>query len=511
MADEMGARPGDEPTINESGAGGFAVDGTDSFAVPGPLDAADDTELGDGEVPLADGRRRLFVTLGAAAVVLLAVVVVGRAGDEDDASQVVDESTGLTYLSPFTDGGTPEVASAGWFAIDLDAVPPPDGYQYDDDLLDEYAGTADPWDTSAGSYAADDEYTVPTYDYSYDDFDLDIDDYTYRTLPRSRVIPPLTTRPRVTPRPQTTTATTTATTTPTTPATTATTVPTTVPTTPETTASTAPASSTSVPAAPQWEPASPGTLTCATGARVFVGSTSIVAVTDTEGHRSTDGGVTWTPLAVPAVTAYADGATGEQWIGTAGGVTRDGTAVGDLRNVTSLAVGSAPVVVADGVVLRLAGSTWEPVTLPGTVTPVPGALVARDDGSVLVGTDRGVLRISGSDVVPLSHVAVVGRPSRGATSVSWLRADRTGALGISTADDSASETAITGIAADASTLAEVDGALVTTSATGLVGVAAFAPQPPYAPQGVATYGDATFVWGTCTAGERIAPIMRLPG
>src|SRR5215211_7465262 len=73
-------RPDFEPTINEVEPPGFVIDGTDSFAVPGP---------GDGLPPADDGspsaRARVLLTAGSVIAGLVFVVAVGSGSDAGDA------------------------------------------------------------------------------------------------------------------------------------------------------------------------------------------------------------------------------------------------------------------------------------------------------------------------------------------------------------------------------------------------------------------------------------------
>ena len=69
-----------EPTINGVGGEGFAVDGTDSFAIK-PTAVADEP----GGAPPA-GRRGLYLTLATGLVLVLIVVIAGSAGDNGESS-----------------------------------------------------------------------------------------------------------------------------------------------------------------------------------------------------------------------------------------------------------------------------------------------------------------------------------------------------------------------------------------------------------------------------------------
>ena len=79
------SRPDDEPTINAAGADGFLVDGTDSFAVPGPIDVVPAEDVPESP---AVSRTRVLVTAGAVAAGLAFVIAVGRGGAGDAGSSL---------------------------------------------------------------------------------------------------------------------------------------------------------------------------------------------------------------------------------------------------------------------------------------------------------------------------------------------------------------------------------------------------------------------------------------
>ena len=97
------SRPDAEPTINEAGEQGFAVDGTDSFTVPGPADGLP-AELVDEEAAArAAAMRRLLVTLAAAVAVLAVVIAVGRSGGSGERFAGDSSASEFTLPSPFGD------------------------------------------------------------------------------------------------------------------------------------------------------------------------------------------------------------------------------------------------------------------------------------------------------------------------------------------------------------------------------------------------------------------------
>ena len=81
-------RPDAEPTINEAGEQGFAIDGTDSFSRPGPADGLPPEHGDEDAVARVAAMRRLLVTLGAAVAVLLVIIIVGRTGGSAPGSRL---------------------------------------------------------------------------------------------------------------------------------------------------------------------------------------------------------------------------------------------------------------------------------------------------------------------------------------------------------------------------------------------------------------------------------------
>jgi hypothetical protein len=223
--DETGARPDDvarlddAAIINEAGLPGFAVDGTDSFAVPGP---ADGLEPEDADPDAGAPYRRLIVTVGAAVIALVIVFIIGSSGRDDRSVaslRTADTTTAFTLRSPFgTDGTVTETTPGGDEATatteggDVDAqfstVPPatdPYQYQYDDQAFPSVATTSDPY----GDFSY---HPVTLPDYSpY----LPYTPTPRRIVPVSPVTPsrPRVTAPRVTTPPATTTTAATTTTT----------------------------------------------------------------------------------------------------------------------------------------------------------------------------------------------------------------------------------------------------------------------------------------------------------
>src|SRR4051794_29795968 len=95
-------RPHDPSTINEAGASGFAVDGTDSFAIPGLPDLSDQDDP-DGVV--GPPYRRLIVTVGAAIIVLAIVIIIGSSGRDGSAGSVQSDDQPAPYTLPPLFGG----------------------------------------------------------------------------------------------------------------------------------------------------------------------------------------------------------------------------------------------------------------------------------------------------------------------------------------------------------------------------------------------------------------------
>ena len=87
-------RPDAEPTINEAGQQGFAIDGTDSFSVPGPADGLPPDPGDEDAMARIAAMRRLLVTLGAAVAVLLVVIIVGRTGGSGPSDRLAGAAEG---------------------------------------------------------------------------------------------------------------------------------------------------------------------------------------------------------------------------------------------------------------------------------------------------------------------------------------------------------------------------------------------------------------------------------
>jgi photosystem II stability/assembly factor-like uncharacterized protein len=535
VADEMGARPipaarhDAEPTINEGGEQGFAVDGTDSFTVPGPADGLP-AELVDEEAAArAAAMRRLLVTLGVAIAVLAVVIVVGRSGGSGGERVAGDSSASeFTLPSLFGDVGAARDRSRQDASDDDDTTSStydfddssssratfpddsdPYGSEFDDDSLTSYPETSDPFDDEF----SDDDFDVPYYTPS-------------RTTPRTfpRYTPPAP-RPRAPasatttsepddtePEPDpTTTSTSTTTTTSSTTTTTSTTTPApTSPTTPQ-----QPASAWKAPTTPL------GVVCGQDQVRLWAGHQSVLAgIGAARVWHSTDGGATWAAIALGAApTAFADDPAdpATAWVATSTGVFKVAagvpTKIGDLANVTSLSAAgtgasSTLVAVSNGQVQRWvdAAPGWTPTAaLP--VGAVPGEVLALDGDSFVVGTDDGIFRSDGGGpwLVPSAASAgVVGAPARSGGTISWLLADRSGLLRSTDNGVTWKSVPASGIAADATALASVPSlGLVTSGASvplvsSIDGVA-WAPltdQPPYRPDGVVRAGlvAGTTVW-----------------
>jgi hypothetical protein len=537
VADEMGARPAGssrpdaEPTINEAGEQGFAIDGTDSFTVPGPGDGLPPENADEDAAARAAAMRRLLITLGAAVAVLAAVIVVGRSGGSGDRFAGTAQATEFSLPSPFGDGGTRR---------------PSDTDSSDDATFTTYDVTSQTMTTDddfgSGSYPSYPSYPVTSnsYDDSFSDDsgNFDVPYYTpSRTTPRTfpRYTPPVT-RPRVVSPPAADdedtadTEDTAPETDPTTTSSTSTTSTTSTTTTTTTTTPPAPASA--------WKaPTTPLGLVCGDDVRLWADHQSVLAAIGTARvWRSIDGGATWTEIAPGGVpTAYADDPIdpATAWVATPAGVFKIAagvpTKIGDLAQVTSLsAVGTGAsttlaAVNAGQVQLWTAATGWTPTAALPTGT-VAGAVLALAGDSFLVGTDGGIFRSDGEGpwiVPPQASAGVVGAPARtDATTLSWLLADHTGVLRSTDAGMTWTSKQAPGIASTAGSLAYVPAlGLVTTGAdtplvSSLDGVA-WAPltdQPPYRPDGIARAGSGagTAVWtsqcvagGQPTAGEAV--------
>lgn len=516
-------RPDHEPTLNEAGAVVFGVDGTDSFAVPGP---ADGLPLHDAPEPPSISRTRLLVTVGAVVSGLVFVVAVGSgSGAEDPRLRTADGGGGSGFMNPFWGDDDDDGAEVVVVPLDpndaetlrqLEETGPPTGTvdpyatdeTYDDDALATYP--TDPDDTI--DFGADD-----------DDFDFDDDDFSSNrpsfTVPRRTTPPrrnPIITAPRTTAPRVTTTTTTTTTTIPTTttttiPTTTSSSIAPTTPTTPPTTPTTLPA--------PAWARLTTAGLpaTCAV-LDVRATDRSLVARADAAWFRSTDSGASW--LSVDArnrgeITAIADPAAAPAdafWFATATGVfDQAGTAVGDLAGVRSLTARVASNVttllaVTDGGLSRSEGGAWTPVEDPDLVGRVLGAVRLLPSGDALLGSDVGVLRSidGGQSWTPATTPggSVAGEPVVTPDGkVAWLLAGGSGA--ISSPNAGATWVATPGIGSAAALksvsvlpsggIAAVDtvGALVVADDTAW---SAFAPSPGGTVAGVVRTASSTIVF-----------------
>ncbi len=522
------SRPDAEPTINEAGQQGFAVDGTDSFSVPGPGDGLPPDPGDEDAVARVAAMRRLLVTLGAAVAVLLVVIIVGRTGGSGSGDRLAgtEQRTPFSLPSPF---GEP----SGRSSADREAS---------DERADATFTTYDAEFTSPSSGTVSSEYdsgydgTFPPYTVTSDPYDddqfSDFPDYQSspyvpsRTTPRvfPRYTPPVirsqvpdiegddTEEPDET-DPEETTPETDATTT----------------TSTSTTTSTTTTTTTTVPPAPAsaWKaPTTPLGVVCGDQLRLWAGHQSVLAAVGTARvWRSTDGGATWSGLTLGVPTAYADDPTdpATAWVATSTGVSKvvAGTpsALGGPAGVTSLSAAGAqgaPTLVAlsDGQVQRWVDATtgWKATEALPTGA-VPGEVLALDGDSFLVGTDDGIAHSDdGGSTYVMQAAGVIGTPVRTGEIISWLLADRSGVARSIDGGTTWNVVRATGIATDATTLAEVPGLGLVTTGVGDKALvswtsgAAWAPltdQPSFRPDGIARAGSggATAVWTShCVAG-----------
>ena len=281
------SRPDDEPTINEAGTASFTVDGTDSFAVPGPADGLppDDAEERSAA---ALARRRMLITLGAAAALLALVLVIANAGHSDSAGddRLRGDTDGSAYTLPGLFGTRDEVTTTETGTLFGDVIGSSEYSTATTYVYDEFpVPSTEPYTYTPYTYSSP---TVAPYRPTYRPTPTVA---PYRPTPTvaPRRIPPVTVRtvPRTVPRTTATTSTTTTTssTTTSTSTSTTTTTSTTTPTTPPSTA----------PPPPEWEPATAGlTIACGDSVRIWAGSKSLFAAVGTQAFQSTDGGLKWT-------------------------------------------------------------------------------------------------------------------------------------------------------------------------------------------------------------------------
>jgi hypothetical protein len=309
------SRPDDEPTINEAGADGFLVDGTDSFAVPGPVDVVPGEEVPE---PPAVSRTRVLVTAGAVAAGLAFVVAVGRGGAGDAGTSLRSE-----------DAAAPAFAFSQWGADDgavVLVVPDPADADTLRRLEDGQVASEDGTIVGADDFA-DDEYAGDDDDYDdYDDYDASIpsypeyddesfddpftdDDFPSYRPPSSRRTP---SPQRIVPRPRVTTPPAVVTTAPTTDPEAATT---TMPPPDETTTTTTEAATTTAALTTTTLLSPPDQPTTTTP--MCVATTITAATSTTQVGSTTDASTTTTTIAATTTTTQPDTSTTQQTTTTA--------------------------------------------------------------------------------------------------------------------------------------------------------------------------------------------------
>ncbi len=515
-------RPDEEPTINEAGTPGFAVDGTDSFAVPGPADGLPPELDVDDDGLAAVGRRRIAVTLAAALLLLVAVIALGSLGGDDDrlaGDDAVHEGSSVPTTEASATDGSP-------------IVRPPDDA---DTLARLEAGATLSTGTGATAY---DEYTTDTYasdpyttsdtldDGTFDDTtsnDTYVGRYvpsitrprTYPTVPR-RTIPTTPTRTRTTSAPASVTTTTEAP--ETTTEETTTTTSTTTTEAPTTTTTLAP-----TPVAPTWQPVT-ALPTCTSPIGLWAGSSSLFAQAGGELLRSTDGGTAWAVTGLTAdvrdVAEPPGAPAGTFWVGAATGVLdHGGLEVGSLDDVRSIAAHvsgqtKSLLAIAGSTLQRGDGTSWLAVDDPDLAAVEPRAVQFLPSGDALLGTSDGVFRsIDGGrswQLAPSSdNLAVSGPPAVGIGRIAWLVGD-----GVITSSDSGAtwthtptNPSVAGLAmlSDDRLIAVADAKL---QALGGAAWSPFTPAPSVSVSGVvhSTSAKATFVAGSQCADS----VLRLP-
>ena len=546
--------PADGP-VDATPFDGFAVDGTDAFAIEErPVDGpAGPPTAGDGEGTGA-GRSRVAVYSASAIVGLLIVIIVGgstgpRPVVGGEAGEFRSEPTAETSSTTTTDPVDVVVDATGVFL----AVPDdwlddaaPDRYgspsTYDDESAqfdDELAGGPD--DSAVEDLSVDEFDDEFTFDETDGDFSFDAtDDGGVYDLPsgssRSNVVPrrlPVITapRPRVTlPRPTSpTTAATTTSTTTTTVADTTTSTSTTSTTTSTSTTSTSSTSTTSTtlasPADPQWTADMTGLpAPCVGPLGVWSATDGLVASVSGAGLFEHPATGPWTgPVATTVGTGaqrvfVQDPASGSTfWIGGPDGVfkTVDGgdsfVELGQLTDVRSLTV-SGPTLLAVSGATSLwrsddGGTTWSDLTAdaPAGVTSISAAYLL-DAGTAMLATEDGVYRTTTGGWTLVSPAQVVGIPVRPTDgSVTWLQAGGAGVLRSTDAGATWTSTASTGVIdpTAVSLVLSPDGGLTTVGARTLVrsvdGGTTWTPfgaPLPFVPAGIARTAadDASVIW-----------------
>ena len=538
--------------VDATPSDGFAVDGTDAFAIEErPVDGpGEPSPATDGP---GNGRSRAVVYTGAAIVGLLIVIVIGSSTGPrpvvgSEAGELRSESVDDTSPTTTDELDDVDVDVTGVFLAVPDewldgADAPRQGKRSSaDDELDEYAPYDDEYADAPVDTAVEDS---DTFDFDDEEFDFDtdsLDESDLFDLPSSsgrrtvlpRRLPVITApRPRVT-LPRSTVATTAATTSPTVADTATTTLPedtttSSTTTSTSTTTTTTTTSTTLPPAAPQWTADVTGLPgTCVGTLRAWPASGGLVASVAGLGlfvHPATG---SWTGP-VTATIGVGDQRAFVQdpavattfWIGGPDGVftTTDGgatfTELGALTDVRSLSVSGSTLlaVTGDRTVSRYdaALDTWDPVDMAAVPTDVVIHEVRLvDDVTALVATDDGVYRGTAGAWSRVSRELVVGTPVRSADgSFTWLLTAGRGVLR-STGDGATwTSTPSSGVIDPvANSLAlSADGELTTVGVGKLVrsadGGATWTPfgaTLPFVPAGVARTiaDDASVIWSaTC--------------